>query len=104
MTSGINNSAQSSLGRLSAILEEKYSIQLDPLKKQKRHIVPSWWTPPSTFINKSSELAFHQLPASLRYANPRLQTIHDAVVFITSLSSDVSLHPQHHPLVVFSSG
>jgi hypothetical protein len=48
-----NNMAQSPLNRFSSILESKYNIQLDRLEKRQQHIVPPWWIPPFTCIDKS---------------------------------------------------
>ena len=55
-----NNPAQSPLNGFSGILERKYNIQLDRIEKRQQHIVPPWWIPPCTHIDKSPEAAIKQ--------------------------------------------
>jgi exonuclease III len=59
-----NHRHQSPLGRLSRLLENKYNIQLDRLEMRRQYVVPPWWTPPSTTINKSPEEATKQHQAT----------------------------------------
>jgi len=51
---------QSPLNRFSRTLENKYNIQLNRLEKKIPYIVPPWWTPPTTHIAESAELAIKQ--------------------------------------------
>jgi hypothetical protein len=54
------NRNASPLDRLSFVLADKYHIQLERLEKRQQHVVPLWWTPPSTRIDKSPEEAIKQ--------------------------------------------
>ena len=55
-----NNRAQSPLNQFSSMLEHKYNIQLDRVEKRQQHIVPPWWIPPFTCIDKTPEDAIKQ--------------------------------------------
>jgi ribonuclease HI len=52
-----DNGGNSTLDRLSNLLEKKYHIRLDHLEKRQQHVVPPWWTPPVTHIDNSAEEA-----------------------------------------------
>ena len=61
---GGNNRNRSPLDRLSNLLENKYNIHLDRLEMRQPHVVPPWWTPPFTRIDKSPEEAIEQHQAT----------------------------------------
>ena len=50
-----NNRGHSALDRLSKLLEKKYRIRLDQLERRQQHVVPPWWTPPVTHIDKTAK-------------------------------------------------
>ncbi len=59
-----DNSGKSPLDRLSNLLESKHHAQLDRLEKRRQHVVPPWWTPPFTQIDKSPEDAIKRHDAT----------------------------------------
>ncbi|PQK16768.1 hypothetical protein BB8028_0006g10870 [Beauveria bassiana] len=42
------------LDRFSAMLEDKFGVQLNQLEKRQPHVVPPWWTPPFVHIAKTA--------------------------------------------------
>jgi hypothetical protein len=47
-----------------SILEQKYKVQLNQLKKRVPHVVPPWWTPLVVRINESAEDAIREHDAT----------------------------------------
>ena len=46
---------QSPLDQFSNMLQKKYSIPLDRVETRQQHVVPPWWVPPFTCIDKSPD-------------------------------------------------
>lgn len=61
---GDNNNGKNPLDRLSDLLENKYHVQVRRLEERQQHVVPSWWIPPVTYIDRSAEDAIKRHDAT----------------------------------------
>lgn len=63
-----SDQVNSPLARFSKTIESKYDVKINRLEKRRQHVVPPWWTPPTTGIAESKETAIKEHDATEKQA------------------------------------